>query len=1149
MYLRKYRTLFKTVIVASLSFFMINSVSSGLLTGWDTLPEKTSLQVQSIFKPILDAVGTQYKTQIRVEMAYILAMAFNDKDKPWHDMNGELDEWINAVPFSKHERIYAERLLEVVSGPIETGDGMEICIRLTGGPVRGKKFRIISTWKNINDIQQDGDGLRVEEIKDMGTVDLFRQRGEMHRKGKKNVTGPKALSDGDLPRFNERVKAVRDLWRKKNREYGLDLEFSGNDIQGLMDNDLKRTQIAAGLLPVVKWMSKKERSGRGIDGVMVLSRGADPIGWMLKKMIDEAHAGRYIEKKPFFMSEIIGTPDQLSLGSILINQMTCHEKGMRLDSRELGGLTDELLAIYDGLTKEVKTEVLRNIVYITRNLSREEAERLVIEPDDPEKFGDRFSSLIGDPDATLGGVVAVLGDVYLNRFRCDLNWKDRHPVRKDLSIKAFRPVLNRLFLNTGIGKALKGRDILVIDEWVETGGTLFMAKLAHGAVVPEGGLFFGLLMQNDCEGVIGMDALKENYGVDLSVAGFFSGRSKFDWLEYHGLGYSWKKELEERYFFNHREVLRINSENILKDGGLEPSYLRSLIFEEIKKKTAGKVPEELAAKVTGYLIRKHFSEEKIWGMFNTPWKTLAEEAVLRARLGDGFEQVISGVENALKEIISGKGEEDMDFPESAYLDYRSFHQRNIYKWVNDMRGLIKRVSEGWGLIRDTPVIRDLVHEYLSRDRDQEEETAYIDLIMLLLNRSLKTLPFLEFEFKEVPEAVQRRVKDMFENMEKKRYDAWDDVYGLLGMGIYDVKRAVVSTGCAPGEVNVTLERADGRVSDISLQTGNVEEAGKIPAEEGRSVPKAGPDPGEDIRRVEHDEKNVGKTIKETNRNGQRLFLRVSEYAGDITEGLMPEGKGTPIDIVVDLSLIPGEDIRENMETWAYLILLCSDMENVNFRFELPDPSGKGDIPETLSADIRHASGTERVLAELKKALDEKSVSFRPEVDVKKLFNTRINAGSSRDAIEIPVWNIEWLKWMREKNIELEDNQYPVALDGPTIGETGVALRNFEAAVIIGLVEAAIVIARRKDAERNDGAETEFMKLIFGKNIIGKMYDLYKVFRGDTDITEDTLRYMTHPASRVRLNRAIELALPPIIRMAVGSLKEYHGYIQSFLQAA
>ncbi|GEM_PF-3111013 len=300
-----------------------------------------------------------------------------------------------------------------------------------------------------------------------------------------------------------------------------------------------------------------------------------------------------------------------------------------------------------------------------------------------------------------------------------------------------------------------------------------------------------------------------------------------------------------------------------------------------------------------------------------------------------------------------------------------------------------------------------------------------------------------------------------------------------------------------------------------------------------------------IQRTE--EREEEKFLGEINTGNRRLFSMVESAMAEAPG--KTAGEGIPVDVVVDLSLIPKEDLQANMETWASLILLCRELDNVNFSFELPDLLDGANVPDALANDIENAASEYEAVALLKKEIRGKAVLFGMDGDIEELIKKRINTPRRDNAIEIPIVSKAWLEWMRDRDAEMAPNQYPVALNGITAeDDEQVLLRNFDAALTIGLAKAALVMAQRRDAEKSEEEEKELPGL--RKEVFNRLQKVYEVFFGDSVIlTEDTLDNMIHPSSTVRRNLAITLALPPILRMPVQQLRDYHAKIQLLLQAA
>ncbi len=272
---------------------------------------------------------------------------------------------------------------------------------------------------------------------------------------------------------------------------------------------------------------------------------------------------------------------------------------------------------------------------------------------------------------------------------------------------------------------------------------------------------------------------------------------------------------------------------------------------------------------------------------------------------------------------------------------------------------------------------------------------------------------------------------------------------------------------------------------------------------------------------------------------------IEEYIGKtVVLGGIKDRK-MPVDIVVDLSLIPAEDLAENMETWAQLILLCRKMDNVNFIFELADCGGAAaKAPAAVAKDEASAPSRDKALDCLARELKSKAVCFDLGQTADEFIGTRVNAPRREGAIEVLIVSKSRLEYIASQGKEIKNNQYPVALEGLSKNDNGeMAVRPFEAALAIGLAQAALIIAWKHEGSSPD--VKEFEDKVFEK--IKRIYSLLPV--RVVIFTQDTLRNMISPYPRVRMNLAISLALPEMGRMAYQKLIEFHNSLQLFLQAA
>lgn len=258
-------------------------------------------------------------------------------------------------------------------------------------------------------------------------------------------------------------------------------------------------------------------------------------------------------------------------------------------------------------------------------------------------------------------------------------------------------------------------------------------------------------------------------------------------------------------------------------------------------------------------------------------------------------------------------------------------------------------------------------------------------------------------------------------------------------------------------------------------------------------------------------------------------------------GLMNMSCKHSIDIVVDLSLMPegaSDALHKSIDTWAHLILLCKDFDNVDFIFEDTATFVEGkELPSHL--DAKGGTAKKRmVLESLRSAIRDKAIFFGEDNGREELIANRVRGCQNRErketktTIEIPIISIELAEWMRDEDIKLEDRQYPVVMETGFLGyEDGIAIGDFESALMIGLAKACLVIAKNKK-----------------QRILIKLDGLYRAIRREENhiiLTDELLEYMIDASSRHRLNRAIDFCIPPITCMPVDQIQYSHENAREF----
>ncbi|HPS20950.1 MAG TPA: DEAD/DEAH box helicase [Candidatus Omnitrophota bacterium] len=325
------------------------------------------------------------------------------------------------------------------------------------------------------------------------------------------------------------------------------------------------------------------------------------------------------------------------------------------------------------------------------------------------------------------------------------------------------------------------------------------------------------------------------------------------------------------------------------------------------------------------------------------------------------------------------------------------------------------------------------------------------------------------------------------------------------------------------------------------------EGEEIDSSEGPFGEGAGAPSTENLKKeTDKNEASVNERMKRLNSKCTALFSCMDKCFEDRTLDI----ENKPVDIVVDLTLIPDVDKEANIKTWAYLMLLCRKYKNINYIFEVPEIAVKYEANPALARDIANAVPNVEFDSELRKLVKDLSKKLNVGADeVERLMNG-INMPRRRGAVEIPIYSrsvLELQLEVRKKSGELRANQYPVAMDEYSFADSGVAVRNFEAAMMIALAKSALVIAKRKDEKNGANAKSYFNKLVKEEQLLSRMKGLYgELFDDEKPINEYILESMVFDDARTRIKLAISLALPPICRRLIDKLHDIHEMIHDHL---
>jgi hypothetical protein len=251
-------------------------------------------------------------------------------------------------------------------------------------------------------------------------------------------------------------------------------------------------------------------------------------------------------------------------------------------------------------------------------------------------------------------------------------------------------------------------------------------------------------------------------------------------------------------------------------------------------------------------------------------------------------------------------------------------------------------------------------------------------------------------------------------------------------------------------------------------------------------------------------------------------------------------------MTIDLSVIPRvkdglteeqekEQLKRNMETLARLVA-WHNMYGLNVRYILEDKT-----------DNKYK---DRAIEALRQELVE--LSNLPGVDKDELL-LRIGAphekGEDEEADEdeetkVAEVRLQSLEAITARESKVEDWEFLVALkDDPE--KTGVAVPNYNAAASIGLALAALRIAKdkTKEAANYEKLKKEALKLF------RTIYLRYEIIKNEKKFCLHQLEFMVSGCDKNKKELAMLYALPPVVKMSVELIGDYHDLIQRIKHSA
>ncbi|RKY40578.1 MAG: hypothetical protein DRP85_08320 [Candidatus Makaraimicrobium thalassicum] len=1131
----------KITAVAAVCLVFVNTFSWSLPQ--PNIPvSRTALQVQSIFKPILDIAGWEYEARVRVETALILATVLKNPGMPFRDINAMLDKWHSIIPDTP-----GERLLNVVSDPARDEDSVVIEVELCHGSRKGQRFMITSDCKALEDLSGDGSIVKIEEkpafIPITASEAFYTLREEAARGVEEAVSRQAAsiITDGEtgqrkyFKQGSPFVPVQAHVYIKEGSSWDMP---PGVELPGYMDGIMNSGEGALLLTTGPFYVKKEEAPNTRYIRPLSDQEVYDRFG--LKRVY-----GR--DGQPFEMPVLgVGGRSLLLPVPYMITTVRAGE-GIKIAGQEKDA-RDRILNkrhVFGLEFKNAGTPAYKrhNIGYDFPSTTFEEhVDKPGIFLDWWHQVGTRHPVGLGvyngDPLERESFLLAKGGK--LTRWTLDVL-----PLEGPYCVSLRVPVGDYRRLSVFFKEEKPDRD--VFDKIVEESGLTideFLSELSGNygrnlRCIIEKGIIqsqHGSIINSDIFGY-GVD-LEDFYEIEKADKAFFEA-SVHTWvdnlikvlnipgIEYRDAADKALREFAVAFFGGSGRIDRLQfdtgSSRELKDSILE--YARGIAYSP--DRDTGFHAEGTEGTNAGSNGGAN-SSGRLNGRFRTGDTIYyAEQVSGRREINETLDAWFDGEEkryfrrrqwNHSLDNAAEKGQPGffvrLRTERGGLLGIAYFHKEQFTfvekeeSWQREVWMIARmEVSEGYrgegvGEVLLAAVIGEITADLKTESSKQilvvhpAEDEGYAQE-----GKSAK-----RFFFGTGFEIVNLSWWEQLPEDEKEE-NLYLSISGDGAKRLLDkVRRPTIKPAASVAEP--VYEQLSLFPEDAFTQIPEVE---KIKA------------------------KNI---ITGTDSRSRQVFSRVRSYLIEALDEAAAAGREIPIDIVIDLSLISRNDLRGNMETWAYLILSCSELENVNFIFEKPDLSGGGIVPDALANDIRNAAPELEAVALLTEEIKTKALQLDMYGYIGELTGKRINAGRRENAIEIPLISKALLERARDGKTGLMPNQYPVALEGFTAdGDGSVLLRNFEAALTIGLAKAALVAAQRRD---------ELPQL--RKALCGKLQNLYDVFMEDVTLTEETLDNMIHHDPVTRLNLAISLALPPITRMAVEKFQDIHDSLQLVLHA-
>ena len=250
----RYKILSKAIAIVLVCLFLVNDIA------W-ALPKTSTLATQSIFNPIINAVGIQRQRQVELELSGIIAMALRGLKRDGANNNrNKYISFLNINSALDHrcdKKDFTERTLEILDSPaiLENNPGKPIVIRIkpATNPGTQRYFKIIFR------------GDKLEDMFDASKIEVMEERADSALAATPATpTGPVAAVEKNDPR-RVGMEIIEGIARKGlNLKGPITRDSLSGAIQLFKESDVEnRNKIVGQITDAVIEMQREVVPSRG----------------------------------------------------------------------------------------------------------------------------------------------------------------------------------------------------------------------------------------------------------------------------------------------------------------------------------------------------------------------------------------------------------------------------------------------------------------------------------------------------------------------------------------------------------------------------------------------------------------------------------------------------------------------------------------------------------------------------------------------------------------------------------------------------------------------------------------------------------------------------------------------------------------------